>query len=70
MELTPFKEIPESFIKKHLTHHQKEYIQIKYYIQMAMDKWEGSKVDLYEILGDEIPLSIHSIRKLAEGLRA
>ena len=68
MELTPFEDIPESFIKKTLTVHQKEYIQIKYYIKEAKENWKGVKVDLYENLSEIMPLSVHSIRKLAEQL--
>ena len=68
MDLTPFNKIPASFIKKTLTDQQKEYIQIKFYIKEAMDKWEGTKLSLYYELVEEMPFSIHTIRKLAEQL--
>jgi len=66
LKLTPINKIPCSFIRKTLTDHQKEYIAIKYYIKQAMEDWEGTKLSLYDQLVEELPLSIHSIKKLAE----
>lgn len=68
MELTPLKQIPVAFVRKTLTEHQKEYIQIKWYIKEAMEKWDGTKILLYEHLSEDMPLSFHTIRKLAEAL--
>lgn len=68
MELTPLKEIPIRFVRKTLTDYQKEQIQIKYYIKLAMDQWDGTKMDLYEELTEHMPFSIHTIRKLAQAL--
>ena len=68
MDLIPFKEVPVSFIRKTLTNHQKEYIQIKYHIKLALEECEGTKIDLYEDLSEELPLSFHTIRKLAEAI--
>lgn len=64
LELTPFNKIPASFIRKTLTDHQKEYIQIKFFIKEAIDNWDGTKLSLYDKLADEIPMSIHTITKL------
>jgi len=66
LNLIPIKNIPVSFIRKTLTQHQKEYIAIKFHIKVAMDKWEGTKLALYDQLAKEMPLSVHTIRKLAQ----
>lgn len=66
MELVPFTDIPVSFIHETLTETQKEYIQIKFYIKEAMEKRKGTKADLYYQLAEDMPLSIHTIRKLAQ----
>lgn len=66
MELKPINKIPVSFIRKTLTDHQKELIQIKFYIKEAIDKWEGTKLSLYDTLAEELPLSVHTIRKLEQ----
>ena len=68
MELTPLKDIPIKFVRKTLTDHQSEYIRIKFYIKEAMEQWEGTKMDLYEELAEDMPLSAHTIRKLAQAL--
>lgn len=66
MDLTPIKQIPVSFIRKTLTDQQTEYVQIKYYIKQAMDNWDGTKLDLYDKLAEDMPLSVHTIRKLGQ----
>jgi len=34
-----------------------------------MDEWEGTKMDLYEELAEDMPLSAHTIRKLAQAVQ-
>jgi len=59
---------PPNFVSNALTTHQKEAIQIKYYIKLALDKWKEERSKLYDKLIPELRLSYEWIRTTAEKL--
>ena len=66
--MIPYEEIPTNFVSSTLTVHQKEIVQIKYYIKLALDKWDGEREKLYDKLIPELHLGSRSIRRFAENL--
>ncbi len=66
--MIPFQDIPTNFILNTLTVHQKEIIQIKDYIKLALDNWTKRRGILYEQLAPELHLGSDSIRRFAEKL--
>lgn len=63
-----FEDIPTNFVSSVLTVHQKEAIQIKYYIKLALDEWTEGRGKLYEKLIPELHISYEWIRTTAEKL--
>lgn len=64
----PFEDIPTNFVSSTLTVLQKEIIQIKYYIKLALDNWTDSKAELHEKLSPQLRLSVHRVNTLTKGL--
>ena len=67
--LIQFEDIPHNFVSAILTRHQKEGVQMNYYIKSQLDKWEGlRRTELYGAISQELKLSPFSIRKMSERL--
>lgn len=66
--MIPFEEIPTNFALNTLTSFQKEVIQIRYYIKLAMDKCVGDKQKTYREIAPQLNLSIHRIITLSKRL--
>lgn len=59
-------EIPIDFVLNNLTYHKKKSIEIKYYVRMRVESWDGKKFELYENLSNELNLCFETIRKIAK----
>lgn len=62
--MTPFEQIPFSFLMNHLTHYQKETIEIKYHIKKEIMNRTGFKERVYERLAKELNLTHRRVRMI------
>lgn len=62
--MTPFEQIPFSFLMNHLTDYQKETIEIKYHIKKQVANRVGFKERIYEQLADDLHICISRVRKI------